>query len=135
MDYESQAWLAALAADSPERDAAVARLHELLLRAARFECSRRRDSLPHVGATELDDLAHQAADDALVALLGKLDSFRGESRFTTWAYKFALLEAGVKLRRRTWHGREIAIDDETWPELPDAGRSVHEQLEDRELMR
>src|SRR5919198_189611 len=128
MDYESQAWLAALAADSPERDAAVARLHELLLRAARFECSRRRDSLPHVGATELDDLAHQAADDALVALLGKLDSFRGESRFTTWAYQFALLEAGVKLRRRAWHGREVVLEPESWPTFADTGSSAHEQL-------
>ena len=41
-------------------------------------------------------------------MLGKLDTFRGASRFTTWAYKFALLEAGVKARRRAWHGREVA---------------------------
>jgi RNA polymerase sigma-70 factor (ECF subfamily) len=47
---------------------------------------------------DFDDLAHQAADDALVAVLGKLDDFRGESRFTTWAHKFALLEAAVKIR-------------------------------------
>ena len=134
MDYESQAWLAALAADSPERDAAVARLHDLLLRAARFECSRRRDALPHVGATELDDLAHQAADDALVALLGKLDSFRGESRFTTWAYKFALLEAGVKLRRRTWHGRELPLDEEGRPPLADLRPTPHADAESRELL-
>ena len=101
-----------LRARGSERDAATARLHELLLRAARFECSRRRDSLARVGAAELDDLAHQAADDALVAVLRKLDSFRGDSRFTTWAYKFALLEAGVKLRRRAWEGRELPLDDE-----------------------
>jgi RNA polymerase sigma-70 factor (ECF subfamily) len=112
MDYESQAWLAALRARGSEREAATARLHDLLLRAARFECSRRRDSLARVGAAELDDLAHQAADDALVAVLRKLDSFHGDSRFTTWAYKFALLEAGVKLRRRAWEGRELPLENE-----------------------
>ena len=84
----------------PRNEAAVAELHELLLRAARFELARR--------AVRDDDLAHQAADDALVAVLAKLDTFRGASRFTTWAYKFALLEAGVKARRRAWQGRELA---------------------------
>jgi RNA polymerase sigma-70 factor, ECF subfamily len=56
-----------------------------------------------------EDLAQQAADDALMAVLGKLDQFRGESRFTTWAYKFALLEAAVKIRRRAWQGREVLV--------------------------
>ena len=79
----------------------------MLLRAARFEIERRRGSLPHLRGGDFDDLAHQAADDALVAILGKLDTYRGESRFTTWAYKFALLEAAVKLRRRAWQGREV----------------------------
>src|SRR5690242_10132572 len=72
-----------------ERAAAVAGLHALLLRAARHELRRR----PSVTVFELDDLAHQAAADALVAVLAKLDTFRGASRFTTWAYKFAILEA------------------------------------------
>ena len=110
---------------------AAARLHDLLLRAARFEASRRRDSLARVGAAELDDLAHQAADDALVAVLRKLDSFRGESRFTTWAYKFALLEAAVKARRRAWQGREITIDDEGWARIAARGG---DQLETQELL-
>ena len=70
-----------------------------------------------------------------MAVLGKLDSFRGASRFTTWAYKFALLEAGVKARRRAWRGREIAIDEERWPEIPDRGLSAHERLEQEELLR
>ena len=80
-------WIAALRA---EREDALAELHALLLRAARFELRRRG------AGSELDDLAHQCADDALVAVLAKLDDFRGDSRFTTWAYKFALLEAAVK---------------------------------------
>jgi RNA polymerase sigma-70 factor (ECF subfamily) len=131
MDYESRAWLSALAGKGPDREAAVARLHELLLRAARFEAGRRRGSLPRVGAAELDDLVHQAADDALVAVLAKLDSFRGESRFTTWAYKFALLEAGVKLRRRAWEGRELPLGDQP---LPDLGPSPHGTAESTELL-
>ena len=97
-----RAWLAALRSDGAEREEAIARLHDLLLRAARFELSRRRAALSHVRGEELDDLAVQAADDALMAVLSKLDGFRGASRFTTWAYKFALLEAGVRLRRRAW---------------------------------
>ena len=79
--------------------------------AARITSSRRRrDLLAHISRDELDDLATQAADDALVAILAKLDTFRGASRFTTWAYKFVLLEAGVKARRRAWQGREVALD-------------------------
>jgi RNA polymerase sigma-70 factor (ECF subfamily) len=97
-----------------EHDAAVARLHALLLRAARFEVGRRRASLPHVRGDELDDIALEAANDALVSVLRRLDDFRGESRFTTWAYKFALLEAAVKLRQRSWQGREIPLEPETW---------------------
>ena len=114
----------------PQRDAAIAELHALLLRAARFELARR--DLP---SGERADLATEAADDALMAVLAKLDSFRGASRFTTWAYKFALLEAGVKARRRAWRDREIAIDEERWPEIPDRGLSAHERLEQDELLR
>ena len=68
---------------------------------------------------DLDDLALQAADDALVAVLAKLDTYRGASRFTTWAYKFALLEAGVRLRRRAWQGREVVLEPESWPTFAD----------------
>jgi RNA polymerase sigma-70 factor (ECF subfamily) len=132
LDADSARWLAALRGPAGPRGDAIAELHELLLRAARFELSRRREQLAGVGAPERDDLAVQAADDALVAILGKLDTFRGASRFTTWAYKFALLEAGVKARRRAWQGREIAADAEAWPEP--AGRSAHERLEERELL-
>ncbi|RAG31767.1 sigma-70 family RNA polymerase sigma factor, partial [Burkholderia multivorans] len=78
------------------RDAALVQLQELLMRGARHELARRRASLADLSRDEIGDLATQAADDALVAILAKLDTFRGESRFTTWAYKFVLLEAGVK---------------------------------------
>lgn len=109
-DEESRAWVAALRADGAVRDEAVGRLHALLLRAARFEAARRSAGLRHVRSGELDDIALQAADDALVAVLARLDGFRGDSRFTTWAYKFALLEAAVALRRRAWRGREVPLE-------------------------
>ncbi len=84
--------------------------------------------------TELDDLATQAADDALVAILAKLDSFRGASRFTTWAYKFVLLEAGVKARRRAWHGREVSLEPDAWSAVSDAGPSAQQLLEQSETL-
>jgi RNA polymerase sigma-70 factor (ECF subfamily) len=132
---ESREWLRALRATGAERDAAVGRLHDLLLRAARFEVSRRRAALSHVRGEELEDIALQAADDALVAVLAKLGDFRGASRFTTWAYKFALLEAGVRLRRRAWQEREVVLEPEVWPLMADAGESPQSKSETGELLR
>lgn len=127
-------WVDALRADGFEREDALADLHDLLLRAARFEIGRRRAALSHVRGEELDDLAVQAADDALVAILAKLDSYRGASRFTTWAYKFALLEAGVRLRRRAWQGREVVLEPESWPAFADERPSAERTREDAELL-
>jgi RNA polymerase sigma-70 factor (ECF subfamily) len=117
-DVESLAWLRSLSGNGPEREDAVRRLHALLLRAAGVEVARRG-----AGAAaepgDLNDLAMQAADDALVAILRKLHTYRGDSRFTTWAYKFALLEAAARLRRRPWHGRELPLDADGWARFAD----------------
>jgi RNA polymerase sigma-70 factor (ECF subfamily) len=134
LDPESREWLRCLRGHGREHDEAVARLHALLLRAARFECARRRPTLPHLRGNDLDDIANQAADDALVSVLGRLDSFRGASRFTTWAYKFALLEAAVKLRRRAWQGREVPLEPETWSLFSDAGIEPDASVEQSELL-
>jgi len=131
---ESQRLLDGLRAAGSAREAALTELHALLVRGAHHELRRRRELLAHVSHAELDDLATQAADDALAMVLAKLDTFRGASRFTTWAYKFVLLEAGVKARRRAWHGREVVTDHELWPEPHDGGRTAQERLEERELM-
>jgi RNA polymerase sigma-70 factor (ECF subfamily) len=131
---ESEAWLNALRSDGAAREEAVARLHELLLRGARWELGRRRAALSFVRGEELDDLAVQAADDALVAVLAKLDEFRGASRFTTWAYKFALLEAGVRLRRRAWQDREVVLDSESWEGFADGAGPLQEGLEGSEAL-
>jgi RNA polymerase sigma-70 factor (ECF subfamily) len=133
-DAESRAWLSALRGRGPDRERAVAELHDLLLRAARHELNRRRAALSYVRGEELDDIAMQAANDALMAVLAKLDDFRGASRFTTWAYKFALLEAGVKLRRRAWQGREVLLEPGSWDRFADHNSSAHEALEQSELL-
>jgi RNA polymerase sigma-70 factor, ECF subfamily len=130
----SRQWLDALRGAGPEHAQAVARLHEILVAAARFEVSRRRAALSYVRGEELDDIAMQAANDALVAVLRKLDSYRGESRFTTWAYKFALLEAGVRLRRRAWQEREVVLDDQGWMEFSGDTNAPEENIETRELI-
>jgi RNA polymerase sigma-70 factor, ECF subfamily len=134
LDAESRDWLRCLRADGAVRDDAVARLHALLLRAARFEVARRRAALPHLRGGEVDDIALQAADDALVSVLARLDSFRGASRFTTWAYKFALLEAAVALRRRAWQAREVPLEPETWNLFPRAGVGPDGAAEQNELL-
>ena len=128
LDPESYEWVRLLEGGD---DRAIARLYDLLMRAARFEIGRRRASLDHGGR---EDLAHQAADDALTAILAKLATYRGASRFTTWAYKFVLLEVGVKLRRRAWEGREIPLEDDG-PELRLRQRSPHGDAEAGELLR
>jgi RNA polymerase sigma-70 factor, ECF subfamily len=131
---ESQAWLRDLRATGATYDAAVGRLHALLMRAARFEVARRRAGLPHLRGDQLDDIATEAADDALMAVLRKLDDFRGTGRFTTWVYKFALLEAGVKLRKRAWQGREVPLEPESWALFSSGGLEPDAQAEQAELL-
>lgn len=134
LDPESREWLTDLRRGGAHYDAAVGRLHALLLRAARFEVARRRPTLPHLRGDDLQDIAMQAADDALMSVLRRLDDFRGDSRFSTWAYKFALLEAAVKLRRRAWQGREVPLEPETWDLFAGAGPTPAEDAEQGELL-
>jgi RNA polymerase sigma-70 factor, ECF subfamily len=134
-EADARAWLGALRATGAERDEAIGRLHELLLRAARFELRRRRGMLAHSSRESIDDLAMQSADDALTAILAKLDDYRFESRFTTWAYKFAILEAAVRTRRRAWQERELPMDPDAWTTLPARTLGPAEELERRDQLR
>jgi RNA polymerase sigma-70 factor, ECF subfamily len=127
-------WHLDLHAEGATRDEAVARLHGLLLRAARFEVFRRRGSLPQLSAVELDELAQDAAHDAAVSVLRRLGDFRGDSSFRTWAYKFALLEAAVKVRRRAWRDREVTLEPEQWETLAHAGPGPDDDAENAELL-
>ena len=134
VDVDSEDWPRSLRAAGRTGDEAVTRLHALLLRAARFEVARRRPSLPHLRGDELDDIALEAADDALVSVLRRLDDFRGDSRFSTWVYKFAVLEAAVKLRKRAWQARELPVEPAAWSLFASAGLGPDAQVEQRELM-
>src|SRR5947199_10393467 len=133
IDDASREWLRALRADGAAREEAVARLHGLLLRAARFEAARRRGRLPHL-RDELEEIAHEAAGDALIGVLAHLDDFRGESRFTTWVYKFALLETAVKLRKRAWQGREVPLEAEAWDVFSSVRLEPDAEAEQSELL-
>jgi RNA polymerase sigma-70 factor, ECF subfamily len=133
LDPESRDWLDRLRGDGAVREEAVQRLHALLLRAARFETGRRRASHPHLRG-DLDDIAQEAADDALLAVLRRLDDFRGLSRFTTWAYKFAIHHASVAVRRRAWQGRELPVEEDAWGVLASSRHEPYEELQQRELL-
>ncbi len=134
LDLESRAWIDSLSADGPKRRTAIEELHSLLLKAARFEVNRRRGMIvARTRDNDGDDLAQQAADDALVAVLSKLGDFRGESRFTTWAYKFALLEAATTVRHRAWQRREVRLEPEGWALIPDEHSGPPRDCETAEL--
>lgn len=133
-DQQTAEWLAALSGSGLAREQALARLHELLLRAARAELSRRAGR-HQIAGPELDDLAYQSADDAVLAITTKLGEFRGESRFTTWAYKFVVLEVSSKLGRHFWRRPAVALDAADWERLPDRfGVSPADHAERRDLI-
>jgi RNA polymerase sigma-70 factor (ECF subfamily) len=110
-------WLTALSGSGADRDEALTRLHGMLLRVAAREVHRRGPAAG-IGGPELDDVAQQAAGDATVAILAKLDTFRGESRFTTWAYRFVVLEVSSKLGRHYWRRPAVRLEAEEWDRLP-----------------
>lgn len=136
LDPESRAWIEGLRATGRERERTLERLHDLLLRAAHTEARRRRHLNPEIGGAELDDVCRQAADDAVLAVTKKVDGYRGTSRFTTWAYAFAVFEVSVKLRRHAWRGRRIptADDDAVWDRLAGGGGAAQAHVESTELL-
>lgn len=135
LDLESRSWLERLRGAEPTRGSAVAELHERLRREAAFHIRsrvRNRDGFPK---SDIGDLATEAADDALLALMRKLDDYRGESRFWTWAKKFAALEALVSIRRRVGLDRVgISPEPELAPDVADPAPSAQELLETYELL-
>jgi RNA polymerase sigma-70 factor (ECF subfamily) len=118
LDAESQRWLDGLSSHGRSREQCTADLHALLLRAARYETARRRHLLAGAAGPELDDIAHQAAGDAVLAITRSLDTFRGSSRFTTWAYVFVIHEVSQKTRRHLWSGRRVPLEEVDWERLP-----------------
>lgn len=132
---ENRRWLEGLAPTSPTREAECGRLYALMLRVARGEVLRRAPSLRMFGP-ELEDIAHQAAADALMSVSSRLHRFRGESRFTTWASKFVIFDVASKMSRHHWRHFDVAFDQEDWARL--ASRSdvaPEETAEVREFVR
>jgi RNA polymerase sigma-70 factor, ECF subfamily len=134
LDAVSGEWLRVLGSSGAEREAALVRLHEMFLRIARGEV-RRRSAQLRVTGPELDDLAHQAAADALLAITAKIDGFRGESRFMTWAYKFVIFEVSTKIGRHFWRNPSVPLDAEDWDRLPGRfGFEPAQEFEWRDLL-
>src|SRR5215469_15517185 len=134
LDPESAGWLSALTGIGAEREAALERLHGLLMRIACGEVRRRGPRLQITGP-ELDGLAYQAAADELMAITAKLGQFRGESRFTNWAYKFVIFEVSSKLGRHLWRRPHLPLDTHDWERLPDRfGFDPAQQSEWRDLV-
>ncbi len=120
LDATSRRWVERLRRDHPRHEQAVARLHDVLQRAALHELHRRRGQLSGLSGPEFDDVAQQCADDAMVNILARIDEFRGLSRFTTWAYKFAIFEVSGKVARHAWQHHPPNAEDFVWDQLPDA---------------
>ena len=135
MDDVSRRWVERLGPGHPRHDEAVGMLHEALRRAARHELSRRRGQLGALSGPEFDDLAQQCADDAVVNVLARVGDFCGLSRFTTWAYKFAIFEVSSKVARHAWQRHPPSTEVVTWEQLADvrAPRPA-EQAERREQL-
>jgi RNA polymerase sigma-70 factor, ECF subfamily len=134
-DRESEQWVEQLRPGHPRRDQTVAKLHEVLLRVAFYELSRRRGQLQSVRGPEFDDLAQQAANDALMNILARLDDFQGRSRFTTWAYKFVMFGVSDKVARHAWRRQPPSRGELAFERLPDSlAPRPGERLQHREQL-
>jgi RNA polymerase sigma-70 factor (ECF subfamily) len=135
LDRASRQWLARLRPAAPRHEQTVAALRKMLLRVAVHELARRRTQLGSIAGPEFNDLAEQAADDALITILAKLDDFRGLSRFTTWAYKFVVFEVSGKVARHAWQRQPPSADELVWERLPDSvAPRPGDRLEQREQL-
>ena len=123
-------WVGELGGPEPGRSQAVARLHAVMLRGARHQVSRMRGMLPDAGPVLLDELSNAAADDATVVLLRKLHTFEGRSEFTTWAFKFAILEASTLVRRYAWSHRDIELPENVEVADRQPGPDLHAEAGD-----
>lgn len=99
VERTNQEWLTALR--GPEREQALADLRSLLVRGLRYTLADRLN----VTEADLEDFAQEA----LLKIMAGLDSFRGESRLTTWAHKIAVRVAFTELRRLRW--KDVSLQD------------------------
>ena len=95
----NEAWIRDLTSDGPGQEAALEDLRDLLLRAALYFFSRHPADLQGLDHEEIKHRAEDCAQDAILAVTSHLQDFRGDSKFTTWAYKFAINTALMTARR------------------------------------
>jgi RNA polymerase sigma-70 factor (ECF subfamily) len=132
LDGASRQWVEQLRVGHPRHDQTVRSLHDVLRRVAVSELARRRHQLRSVTGQEFEDVAQQAAGDALVSVLDRLDEFRGLSRFTTWACKFVVFEVSAKVARHAWRRQAPGVDELRSDELQDPlARGPEDRLEQR----
>lgn len=105
----NQEWLHDLNARGMVQESAIADLRDLLLRAALYFFSRNLGDFRGVERDEVTQRAEDCAQDALIAVMDHLSDFRGDSKFTTWAYKFAINTAMMAARRERWKG--VSLDE------------------------
>lgn len=102
-------WLQALRHPGAQQNAALSELRDYLFRAAFIYLRDRRTDLTDYATADLREMAEDFAQDALVAIRANLDSFRGDAKFTTWAYRFVINAAAAELRRRYY--RRLSFED------------------------
>lgn len=129
---EDRQWVNGLAGRGVDHERTCRDLHAILLRAAKFEVGQRRTA-HQLGGADLDDIACQAASDALLLIIRKAGEFRGDSRFTTWATRFVRFEVRAKLRQYASRHRTVALAPEHQEQLVAANSDPSVQAEGQEL--
>ncbi len=105
----NQNWLNDLTAGGLVQEEAIADLRQILLQAALYFFSRNLNDFGGLGRDEILQRAEDCAQDALIAVMNHLHDFRGDSKFSTWAYKFAINISLVAARRERWKG--VSLDE------------------------
>lgn len=130
-------WRDDLTGPAQRRDPAITDLRQYLLRAVQVYLMRRRSELARYAYEDLLQMSEDWAQLASLRVLDQLDSFRGDSRFTTWAYRVAVNTVAGELRRRQWTERRLeggesqdGSERDLIGELPDQSHGP-EQLADR----
>lgn len=99
LTYTNDEWLQALSQPGKPQQAALETLRDYLLRAVLVYLRYHRSDVSSWSSGDIHQFAEDAVQEALMAIRKKLDTFRGESKFTTWAYRFAVNKAASELRR------------------------------------
>ncbi len=116
----NQEWTEELAGEGETQAAAIEDLRAYLRRAALYSLGRYQGEVPQLGPADLETLAEDCAQEALLAIMRRLPEFRSESKVTTWAYKFAVNFALVALRRERWSAVSLdqVMETDDWPQPP-----------------